>query len=291
MQATPPELPADLPPRPPMTLKQLRRKAAAGEPISMLTCYDATTARWLAAAGLDCLLVGDSAANVILGHDKSIHAPLDLLIALTAAVKRGAPNCFVVGDMPFGSYQASDAEAVRNATRFLIEGHADAVKLEVDGAYGDTVAHLSRAGIPVIAHLGWRPQMGSYSGVRTAVVAGRTAAQVRELVDQAELMAARGAVMLLIEQCTPQAGEQIVKAVDIPVIGCGAGPACHGHVVVLQDLVGMSERHPSFVQPVAQIGEQIAAAGRSYVQQLQQPNDPADHPYQMDAGEADKLKR
>lgn len=255
----------------------------------MLTCYDATTARHLAAAGVDMLLVGDSAAQVILGFDRSIDAPLDLMITLTAAVKRGAPDRFVIGDMPFMSYQADDAEGVRNAGRFMTEGQADAIKLEVNRAYGELIGRLSRAGIPTIAHIGWRPQMAPYTGIRTAKVAGRTAADARAMIDEAMLMEDCGAVMLLIEQCPAEVSARIVDRVSIPVIGCGAGPACHGHVVVLQDLLGTSERHPSFIQPVTDGGRWLQDAARQWVDLLASGAYLREHPYQMAPGEAEKL--
>ena len=141
-----------------VTLQTLRKAARNGEPFACLTCYDATTAKWMERAGIPVLLVGDTAAEMILGQPGTIHAPLEFMLMITAAVKRGAPNTFVMGDMPFGSYQCDDADAVRNAMRFLTEGRADAVKLEVDGDWTPLVAKLSRAGIPVVAHLGSRPQ-------------------------------------------------------------------------------------------------------------------------------------
>ncbi len=275
----------------PITLTALRRMAAAGEPIACLTCYDATTARHLAAGGVPVLLVGDSAAQVMLGFERSIDAPLEFMLQITAAVKRGAPRAFVMADMPFMSYQASDAQAVRNAGRFMVEGRADAVKLEVDRAYGELVGKLSRAGVPVVAHIGWRPQTASQAGVRTAKIAGRTARDAERLIDDAQLMEARGAVMLLIEQCPAPVAAAVVRAVDVPVIGCGAGPACHGHVVVLQDLLGMTDRRPSFVQPLADGAAFLQNAANDWGQLLRSGRYLAEHPYHMDQGEAAKLDR
>lgn len=264
--------------------------AASGEAISCLTCYDATTAGHLAAAGVDVLLAGDSASQVILGHDSSIHAPLEFMLQITAALKRGAPDKFIMGDMPFMSYQADDAQAVVNAGRFLTEGRADAVKVEVNGEYGDLVGKLSRAGIPVVAHIGWRPQTAALAGVRTARIAGRTAGQVRQLVAEAQMMESRGAVMILIEQCPAEAAAMVVESVDLPVIGCGAGPACHGHVVVLQDLLGLSGHRPSFVEPVVDGGAMLRGAAEQWVQLLRSGRYLAEHPYAMDPGEAQKLR-
>lgn len=280
----------DRTPAKPVTLKGLRQQVAEGHPLAMLTCYDATTARWLARGGVPMLLVGDSAAQVVLGFDSSIHAPLEFMLQLTAAVKRGAPNCFVMGDMPFMSYQAADAEAIHNAGRFLTEGMADAVKLEVDASFGDLVGKLSRAGVPVVAHLGWRPQQARAAGVRTALIAGRTAGEARSLVEQAELMEARGAAMLLIEQCPAEVSQRIVERVSIPLIGCGGGPACHGHVVVLQDMLGMSERSPSFAKPLAPVGEAIAQAAAQWVEWVRSGRYLAgDHPYQMPEDQAKRF--
>ena len=261
--------------------------AADDRKIAMLSCYDATTARQLEAGGVHGLIVGDSAAQMILGFDQTIHAPLDFMIQITAAAKRGAPNCFVMGDMPFMSYQADDAEAIRNAGRFMTEGTADAVKVEVDGSFGDLVAKLSRAGIPVVAHIGWRPQQARHAGVQTAVIAGSKAQDAALLIEQAELMEARGAQILLIEQCTAEASAKVVERVSIPVIGCGAGPACHGHVVVLHDLLGLSERSPSFAQPLASMGHEVTETAGKWVELVQSGQYLQDHPYHMAPGEAE----
>ena len=157
----------------PVTLRTLRKWSKANEKWAMLTCYDATTARWMADAGLPTMLVGDTAAEMILGYDSTIHAPLDFLITLTAAVKRGAPNVFVMGDMPFLSYQVDEPSAIQNAGRFLTEGNADAVKLEVDGKWVDRFAAICNAGIAAVAHLGSKPQQAKQTGGYTT--AGRSA--------------------------------------------------------------------------------------------------------------------
>jgi len=266
-----------------VTLRTIRQWVSEGSTFPMLTCYDATTARWLWRGGVKTLLVGDSASQVILGYDQSIFVPLDFLITLTAGVRRGAPDCFLMGDMPFMSYQADEAQAITNAGRFLTEGLADAVKLEVDHRHVDLIAKLSRAGIPAVAHIGWRPQMVRYEGIRTAKVAGKTHQQIDELVSQAVALEEAGAVMLLVEQCTAETASRIVESVSIPVIGCGAGPACHGHVVVLQDLLGMTDHHPSFVQPVASLGPAIEQAAKAWKDLLASGQYLAgdNHPYKL----------
>ena len=140
---------------------------------------------------------------------------------------------------------------------------------------------MSHGGIPVVAHLGWRPQQARYAGVRTAVVAGRTQDQIDEMVQTAWQMTRCGAVMLLIEQCTAEAAEAIVREVSIPVIGCGAGPACHGQVVVLHDLLGMTDEHPSFVTPLAGMGGEIESIARKWRELVESGRYPKGHPYQM----------
>ncbi|MEX0742494.1 MAG: 3-methyl-2-oxobutanoate hydroxymethyltransferase, partial [Phycisphaeraceae bacterium] len=272
----------------PVTMRTLQRTMAEGGKFAVLTCYDAVTARWLQRAGVPMLLVGDTAAEMVLGEPSTIHAPLEFMLLLTAAVKRGAPQTLIMGDMPFMSYQADDAEAVRNAGRFLTEGRADLVKLEVDASHGDLVAKLANAGIPVVAHIGSRPQqVRKVGGYRSA---GKTAAEALAIVEQAELMEARGAVMLLVEATAAEVTDRIVQRVKIPVIGCGAGPACHGHVVVLHDLLGLSDWQPPFAKPQAQVGQSIQqaagewvklVAGGSYLQE--------GHPYKMDDREREKF--
>lgn len=274
----------------PVTLSTLRKLAAAGEHFAVLTCYDATTAKWLGRAGVPVLLVGDTAAAMMLGEPSTIHAPLEYLLTITAAVKRGAPNCFVMGDMPFMSYQAGEDEAVKNAGRFMTAGRADAVKLEVDGSYAPLVRKMTRAGIPVVAHIGLRPQrVAQEAGYH---VAGKTALEARSLVEQAEKLAAAGAVMLLIEATPAEVSRRIVQKVKIPVIGCGAGPDCQGHVVVLHDLLGLTDWQPSFAKPQAAIGQAIQNAAAAWADQVRKKLYlKSDHPYRMDPKEAAEFLR
>ncbi len=247
-------------------------------PFACLTCYDATTARWLERAGIPVLLVGDTAAEMILGEPGTIHAPLDFMLTLTAAVKRGAPDTFVMGDMPFGSYQCDDAEAVRNAMRFLTEGRADAVKLEVDIEWVGLVAKLTKAGVPVVAHLGSRPQCAKQEGGYRS--AGRTQAALEVIVDTAIEMEAAGARMILLEAVPNEVSAAVVKATSIPVIGCGAGTACHGQIVVTQDLLGLTDWQPAFARPIAQLGESLMQAAGTWREKVS-TGDLGEHPYGM----------
>ena len=266
----------------PVTLRTIRRFVAEDRKFACLTCYDATTARWLERAGVPVLLVGDTAAEMILGHSGTIHAPLDFLITITAAVRRGAPHTFIMGDMPFMSYQADDAEALRNAGRFLTEGMADAVKLEVDRSYTGLIEKMARAGIPAVAHIGSRPQLSKRRGGYSSV--GRTAAGARQLVADAVALEAAGATMLLIEATPAEVSQHIVQKTSVPVIGCGAGPACHGQIVVTQDLLGLSDWQPSFAQPIARFGEELVAAATRWAHMVH-ASELGEHPYRMSDGE------
>ena len=239
----------------------------------MLTCYDATTARWLWRGGVQGFLVGDTAAEVILGHDSTLPAPMPFMLEITAGVRRGAPDALIMADMPFGSYQCGDDEAMRNATAFLTRGQADLVKMEVDATFASLVERMSHAGVPVVAHLGSRPQTVRAEGGYRA--AGRSPREADKLVDTAKLMIQCGVAALLVEAVPGEVGRRIVDAAvhpesgqPVPVIGCGAGPACHGHVVVLQDLLGLSDWHPPFVTPAAEVGKAIEQAASRWVQLL-----------------------
>ncbi len=272
--------------RAPVTIRTIERMAQQGEPFAALTCYDATTARWLERAGVPMLLVGDTAAEMILGLPGTIHAPLEFLLTITAAVKRGAPKTLVMGDMPFMSYQASPDDAVVNAGRFLTDGSADLVKLEVDRSFAPLIERMERAGIPTVAHIGSRPQrMKIQGGYRSA---GRTAPGARAMIADAVAMQEAGATMLLLEACPNEVSRMIVEKVDVPVIGCGAGAACNGQIVVLQDLLGLTDWQPAFAQPLASLGLRLQQIGEEWVRRVRDA-DLGEHPYVMAPGELGKL--
>ncbi len=265
------------PPRPDrrVTLRDWRKWAQEREPFAMLTCYDATTAKWLWRGGVHSFLVGDTAAQLILGHDSTLPAKMPFMLELTAAVRRGAPHALVMADMPFGSYQVDEASAVRNAIAFMQDGGADCVKLEVDGSHATLVEKLAQAGVPVVAHLGSRPQQVRMDGGYKA--AGRTQREADIVVDTAQLMIAMGASVLLIEAVPDEVSKRIVEksrhprsGERIPVIGCGAGPACDGHVVVLQDLLGLSDWQPPFAPPMGQLGQAMQSAAQAWREQVEQ---------------------
>jgi 3-methyl-2-oxobutanoate hydroxymethyltransferase len=250
----------------PITLRTLRRMARQGTPFACLTCYDATFARLLERSGVHVLLVGDTAAEVVLGFSRTIDMPLEISLALTAAVKRGAQRTVVMGDMPFLSYQVSVADAVRNAGRFMTEGMADIVKLEVDATFAETVGAMTRAGIPVCAHIGSLPQRAAIAGGYGP--AGRTRDEAARIVADAVAMEQAGAAMLLIEAVPEEVAAEVMSRTSLPVIGIGAGTTPHGQVLVLHDLLGLTSNAPRFADPVASLGQAVEAAGREWVRRV-----------------------
>jgi len=269
-----------------VTIRTLRRMAELGEPFACLTCYDATTARWLERAGVPVLLVGDSAAEVILGFNRTIDMPLDLSIALTAAVKRGAPKALVMADMPFMSYQAGEDSAMANAGRYLVEGLADCVKLEVDESFAGLVERMTRAGVPVCAHIGARPSTAALAGGYGS--AGRSADEAQRIVADAVAMQQAGAVLILIEAVPPEVTERVLRETSVPVIGIGAGPACHGQILVLQDLVGMTDSPPRFAERSASLGVEFQSAAADWVRRVSL-RDIGGQGYEMREGEVDRF--
>lgn len=253
-------------PKKPTTLRTLRQMADAGTPFACLTCYDATTARWLEQAGIPLLLVGDTAAEMILGLDRTLEMPLDVLIALTAAVKRGAPRTVVMGDMPFLSYQASPDDAVRNAGRFLVEGKADIVKLEADASFAPLVERMVRAGIAVCGHVGSKPQHSTKTGGYSS--AGRTAADAAAVLTDAQALERAGCSLLLVEAVPDEVAAILVERAAVPVIGIGAGTAPDGQILVLQDLLGLSPHRPRFAEPTANLGEAMRQGAETWVKRV-----------------------
>jgi 3-methyl-2-oxobutanoate hydroxymethyltransferase len=270
------------------SLGDLRAARRAGAKVPMLTCYDFTTARLMQEAGVPTLLVGDSAASVILGHPTTLPVSLPFMIEITAAVRRGAPLAMVVADMPFGSYQGSVARGTRNVFRMVRRSGCDCVKIEAGESQLPLVRELADAGVPVMAHLGLRPQsvhlVGGYR------YQGRTAAEAGEIVRLARALEAAGAAALLVEAVPPEVGRAVVDAVELPVIGCGAGPHCHGHVVVTQDAVGLSPVRPRFVPVLGDLATPSRQAFSDYADAVRSGQYPAEeHQYPMDRGEAQKF--
>jgi 3-methyl-2-oxobutanoate hydroxymethyltransferase len=255
-------MPLDHPGR--IGLPELRAIKAAGRRFAMLTAYDYPTAAAAQAAGAHALLIGDSMGTVLLGHPNTRTVPLDLMITLGEAVRRGAPNLWLVGDLPYEALVGGLSTALPAARRFCAEARCDAVKLETAPDQADVIAGLTAARIDAIAHLGLRPQtVLTPDGYRAQA---RDEAAIDALVADARRMAGAGAVMLLLEAIPPEAAEAVISAVDIPVIGCGAGPACHGHVLVTQDMLGLgAQKPPRFVPRLADLGSLAQDAMQRYV--------------------------
>jgi 3-methyl-2-oxobutanoate hydroxymethyltransferase len=262
-----------------ITLQTLCRMRAEKIPIAMLTAYDYPTAVILAEAGIPTLLVGDSAAMAVLGEVSTTGISMDYLVTITRAVRKGAPGVFLLADMPFGSYP-DVITAVANAARFLKEAGADAVKLESDSGDIPVVAGLVAAGIPVCAHVGLLPQRAAQRGGYRAQ--GRTPAEARSIIADALGLRRAGAQMLLIEAVPDEVSRQIHDQVDCPLIGCGAGPSCDGHVMVVNDMLGYGSHIPKFVEKLADIPTIISQAAAAYLQQVQTRQYPAiRHQYHM----------
>ena len=235
-----------VPGRKAVTLHRLREMHAAREPIAMLTCYDTSFARLLDAAGVDCLLVGDSLGMVLQGQASTLPVTLDEMAYHTRCVARGNRGAWLIGDLPFGSYQQGPAQALASAT-VLMQAGAQMVKLEGGGWTAETVRFLVERGIPVCAHLGLTPQsVHALGGYR---IQGRNDEAAATLLRHARELADAGAAMLVLELMPAAVAKQITDALDIPVIGIGAGVACSGQVLVLHDMLGITQgRLPRFVR-------------------------------------------
>ena len=244
-------------------LTELVEMKRRGDKIVMVTAYDAPGARFADAAGIDMILVGDTAAMVVLGHESTVPVSMDEMLFMTRTVARGAKRAIVVGDMPFGAYQVSDDDAVRNAVRFVKEGGADVVKLEGAGPSLSRVKAIVGAGIPVMGHIGLTPQSATMLGGFKAQ--GRTAAKARQLLADAQALEAAGCFSIVLEAVPAAVAARITETVTIPTIGIGAGPDCDGQVLVYHDLLGIEEgTSPRFVKRYANLADDIRAALRNY---------------------------
>lgn len=273
-----------------ITLSTLQARKRQGRKITMLTAYDYPTAQILDQEGVDCILVGDSAAQVVLGFDSTLPIKLDFMITIAAAVRRGAPNALLVGDMPYLSFNVNAEESIRNAGRFMAEAGCDCVKVEGDSRIADTVRLMSAATIPVMVHLGLRPQaVHQFGGYRAQ---GRDARSAQRLIDDARVLEEAGACALLLEAVPPEPARIIAESTRLPVIGCGAGPYCDGHVVVFHDMVGLTNTPlPRFVRKYGEAREYLRTAVQGYVKDILSGEYPAvEHCYQMEPGDAEKLR-
>jgi len=273
------------------TISDLLTAKREGRTLVAVSCYDYTTARLVAQSNVDIILVGDSAAQFVLGFDSTLPATMDLMVTLTAAVRRGAPNTYLIADMPFLSYHVTIPEAIRNAGRFLTEAGAQMVKIEATSAHLDTIRAVTDAGIAVMAHLGIRPQRISTIGRFRAEAT--TAEIAMELIGLADQMVSAGAGALLIEGTTAEVSQIITERMGVPVISCGAGPGCDGQILVAPDILGLSEgKPPKFAKAYADLADRSIASFRKYADEVRDRRFPDDeHSYHMKAGELQRLKK
>jgi 3-methyl-2-oxobutanoate hydroxymethyltransferase len=260
-----------------------------GEKVAWLTAYDFPTAQFGEAAGLDMILVGDSLGMCVYGYPGTTPVTMDQCIVHSEAVRRGAPNTFVVGDMPFMSYQISPQEAVRNAGRFIKEADVDAIKLEGGKRVLPSIHAILDAGIVVIGHIGLTPQSSGQLGGHKAQ--GRTVESARLLVEDALTLQEAGVHMLLLEAVPPEAGKFITERLDIPVYGIGAGPFTNGQLIIVSDLIGQFQAFtPKFVKKYANVAEIVTNAIKSYCAEVRSGQFPQDeHCYHMLEGEHEKF--
>ena len=263
----------------------LRDAADRGGKIAMITAYDAPSARLADRAGVDSILVGDSAAMTVLGLDSTVGVTMEEMLMLTRAVARGARRPLLVADLPFGAYQVSNRSAVTNAIRFVREAGADAVKVEGAGTTIRRAAAIVAAGVPVIGHLGLTPQTATMLGGYHPQ--GRTASSATRLLEDAHALEAAGCFALVLEAVPAEVASHVTKELGIPTIGIGSGAGCDGQVLVWHDLLGLTTGHlPRFVKQYARLADQIVTAIEGYVADVRAATFPGDtHTYRMFNGE------
>jgi 3-methyl-2-oxobutanoate hydroxymethyltransferase len=280
------------PPQGKLALPKLAEMKQRGEKIVMVTAYDAPGARFAEDAGLDIVLVGDTAAMVVLGYEgTTVPVTMDEMLFLTRTVARAANRPIVIGDMPFGSYQVSDEAAVENAIRFVKEAGADAVKLEGAGPSLSRVRAIVGAGIPVMGHVGLTPQSATMlGGFKTQ---GKTAEAAARLVEDAVALEQEGCFAVVLEAVPAPVAAEVTRRLSVPTIGIGAGPDCDGQVLVYHDLLGLTEGHlPRFVKRYANLSREIRDALESYAAEVRSGSFPEEqHTYEMPAEELEEFER
>ena len=275
--------------RKPITTSTIRQMKEEGRPITMITAYDYAMARNVDEAGIDMILVGDSVGNVMLGYNSTIPVTMDAMIHHTQAVVRGTKYALVVGDMPFMSYQASEAEGLQNAGRFLKEGGCAAIKLEGGSEICPLVKKMVTAGIPVMGHIGLTPQsVNQFGGFK---VQGKDIAAAQKLIDDAKALEAAGAFSIVLE-CVPAAlAAKVSEMISIPTIGIGAGNGCGGQVLVCNDLLGFSNGFtPKFAKKYRDLHQEIVGAVSEYISDVRDRSFPApEHTFKIDDEVLEKL--
>jgi len=272
------------------SILDFQRMKKEGEKVTWLTAYDYPNAQFEEQAGIDMILVGDSLGNCVYGYSGgTVPVTMDQCIVHTEAVRRGAPNTFVMGDMPFLSYQITPDEAVRNAGRFYKEAGVDAIKLEGGRRVTKMIRAIVDAGMVVCGHIGLTPQStGQFGGYKAQ---GSTAESASGVIKDARAVQEAGASMLLLEAVTPEVGKFITEELEIPVYGIGAGPYCDGQLLIVSDVLGLWEAfQPRFVKRYAHLAEESVRAIQDYISEVREGKFPSEeHFYKMKAGELEKL--
>jgi 3-methyl-2-oxobutanoate hydroxymethyltransferase len=284
------QVPQDLSSPLPMTLPRLAEKKRLGEPIVMITAYDYPSAQVAEAAGVDLVLVGDSGAMTVLGYPSTVPVSTDEMLMLAAAVRRGLKTPFLVGDLPFGSYEASDEQAVQTAQRFVKEAGCDAVKLERGGSSVQRARAIVDAGIPVMGHVGLTPQTATVLGGHKAQ--GRTAERALEVARDALALQDAGCFSIVFEAVPAAVAEELMQHLEIPVIGIGAGPATDGQVLVFHDLLGIYDGHVArFVKRYSDVKAQMVAGVAEYADDVRRGVFPGpEHTYTIDEEELEQFR-
>jgi len=272
-----------------ITIQTLREKKNRREPMTFLTAYDYPFAMLEQKAGIDVVLVGDSMGMVVFGYESTLPVTMDLMLPHVKAVRLGAPEVYLVGDMPYMSYQVTVSEAIRNAGRFMAECGCDAVKLEGGREVAETVRAMVNATIPVMGHIGLTPQAVAQLGGYKAQ--GRDLDTAKRLIEDAKILEEAGASTLLLEAVPAEVAKIITDRASVPVFGIGAGPHCDGQVLVIHDMIGMFDRHtPKFVKKYRDIGSQIIEALEEFKKDVAKRKFPgAEHCYPMPADVAAEL--
>jgi 3-methyl-2-oxobutanoate hydroxymethyltransferase len=276
--------------RPTITLSKLAEKKALGEPIVMVTAYDYPSAQVAEAAGVDVVLVGDSGAMTVLGYPSTVPVSVDEMLMLAGAARRGLTTPLLVGDLPFGSYERSDEQAITTAQRFVKEAGCDAVKLERGGVVAERAAAIVAAGIPVMGHVGLTPQTATaLGGYRSQ---GRTADRAMQVIDDAVALQEAGCFAIVFEAVPSELTEAVMPQIQIPVIGIGAGPSADGQVLVFHDLLGIYDGHAArFVKRYAEVREAMVKGVEAFAAEVRGRQYPKpDHGYTMAPDEVEHLK-
>jgi 3-methyl-2-oxobutanoate hydroxymethyltransferase len=276
--------------RAPITLPRLAEMKANGEPIVMVTAYDYPSALVAEEAGVDIVLVGDTAAMVVLGYDATTPVGMDEMTTMAAAVRRGLSTPLLIGDMPFGSYERSNEHAIENAQRFVREAGVDAVKLERGGPSVERARAIAGSGIPVMGHVGLTPQSASALGGFKAQ--GKTVESAKQIAHDVYDLQAAGCFAIVFEAVPAAVADALMPHIHVPVIGIGAGLFTDGQVLVFHDLLGMTRSHvPKFVKRYAEIHDQMVAGVRAYAEDVRSHQFPdAAHVYSVDPDAVAELR-